>query len=224
MFSDLCVDGLIVHTGYNPSAELLQRLTQAPVPLVFANAAGDQDCVRPDESDGVDRAYRALRGRGCRRIAWAAASGAASPLPPGMQGHHSRSDRTTAFAACLAADGAEPLPPLLLNSDVLAQPLQATSWLSQVEPDAVIAESAGEAEMLAHVARQAVRRQPCLLAFSVTTLRPLVQLGVGQIAIPLGRIAEWGFEMLEARIAQGGRSVPTRLVDYDDPKFPDATH
>lgn len=221
LFNELCVDGLIVHTGHNPSADLLQRLAKSPVPLVFANAGGSHDCVRPDEADGVGKAYASLRKRGCRRIAWAAMAGVTPSLPPGMEGHHSRSERMAAFAACVTADGTDALAPLLLSSDPLAQSEQAASWLAQVEPDAVITEGIGEAEVLARAIPQVARRHVRLIAFSVTPLRHLIRLGVGQIAIPLERIAECSFEMLEDRLADGGRSVPTRLIGYEDPAFPD---
>lgn len=222
LFNELCVDGLIVHTGYNPTSDLLQRLSKSPVPLVFANADGSHDCVRPDEADGVGRAYASLRKRGCRRIAWAAMAGVTPSLPPGMEGHHSRSERMAAFAACVAADGGETLAPLLLTSDPLAQAEQAASWLAQVAPDGVITEGIGEAETLARAIHHVIKRPVQVVAFSVTPLRHLTRLGVGQIAIPLERIAESSFEMLEDRLADGGRSLPTRLIGYEDPTFPDA--
>jgi LacI family transcriptional regulator len=215
ILEELLAEGLLINYHYDVPEEMRRLIQENAVPSVWTNVKRDSDCVYPDDLGIAEEATRRLIRRGHSRIAYVDYS-----HDPGAWTHHSGQDRHEGYLRAMREAG---LVPLSVVRHVAAKERVAFSaeWLSGGErPTAVLAHSGGDAVSIALAASGLPGVSPgrdLHLTCFVDTPYEVTWAPVEPVALPWFAVGRAAVEMLERKIAEGGRLQPSVVVGPPGP-------
>jgi DNA-binding LacI/PurR family transcriptional regulator len=204
-------DGLLIHLAQKMPQTLPELLDRYSIPAVWINAAGDADCIRPDDDAASEDAAARLIELGHERIALVAYGEPGQPPCPNTAAY-----RREGYERAMESAGYEPI---ILGGEQPVPAAQAVDftigWLSREDrPTALI--TCGHKEMVA------VMRAAGVMGLAIPDDLTLVTftwggveqhtLGVTQMFLPEYEIGKQAVDMLAKKIESPAVPLPPRLV------------
>lgn len=206
---DWSADGLII--SYHPPipGAIMGTIERCRIPHVWINVKLPENCIYPDDFDGARQAVRRLVELGHRRIMYAG---------PKTGSHYSTGDRMAGYQEAMDEAGLYPqiMHSRLTDPDKPAA-MHAADLLKQPDrPTALLCYRAGDAAAFFHgalIAGLSVPHDLSVLTFADHVLNES-GASLSFMVIPNRDIGSLAYDLLEERIGQPNRPLPSRPVPF----------
>ncbi len=209
---ELCVDGLLVHYGWDIPTTIMDLIRGYGIPTVWLNTRETHDCVYPDDRQGSELATQRLIELGHRRILFAF-----RPNRKRHPFHYSTQDREQGYVDAMTHHG---LKPVVVQIDHQPEDYaeRITLWRQILEQHdkstAVVCQNERVAYPLLVAAALLGRSAPADLSVATVLDTGGKGMPVSGITVPLESVGAQAVDMLTERIRNADASIPSIAVPY----------